>query len=69
MERRWMQGGVRSRKNGECRVSINCDGKVSEGRRIDYFDTLEEARLPFEANGYRLLCYGASLDVLPLAVG
>ena len=53
----------------ECRVSIDCDGKVSGGRRIDYFDALEEARLPFEAKGYRLLCSGANLDVLPLAIG
>ena len=56
-------------KYGECRVSINCDGKVSEGRRIDYFDALEEARLPFEADGYRLLCYGASLNVFPSGMG
>ena len=40
----------------KCRVSIDCDGKVSGGRRIDYFDALEEACLPFKANGYRLLC-------------
>tara|TARA_A100001015_G_C14530685_1_gene534008 strand:- start:203 stop:520 length:318 start_codon:yes stop_codon:yes gene_type:complete len=53
----------------ECRVSIDCDGKVSGGRRIDYFDALEEACLPFKANGYRLLCYEANLDVLPLAIG
>ena len=56
-------------KYGECRVSINCDGKVFEGRRIDYFDALEEARLPFEADGYRLLCYGASLNVFPSGMG
>ena len=56
-------------KYGECRVQINCDGKVSEGRRIDYFDALEEARLPFEAEGYRLLCYGASLNVFPSGMG
>ena len=52
-------------KYGECRVSVNCDGKVSEGSRIDYFDALEEARLPFEADGDRQLCCGASLNVLP----
>ena len=56
-------------KYGECRVSINCDGKVSEGRRIDYFDALEEARLPFKAEGYRLLCYRASLNVFPSGMG
>ena len=56
-------------KYGECRVSINCEGKVSEGTRIDYFDALEEARLPFEAEGYRLLCYGASLNVFPSGMG
>ena len=56
-------------KYWECRVSIDCDGKVSGGRRIDYFDALEEARLPFEAEGYRLLCYGASLNVFPSGMG
>ena len=48
---------------------INCDGKVSESRRIEYFDALEQARLPFEAEGYRLLCYGASLNVFPSIMG
>ena len=47
----------------------NCDGKVSESRRIEYFDALEQARLPFEAEGYRLLCYGASLNVFPSIMG
>ena len=54
---------------GECRVQIDCKGRVSEGRRTDYFDALEEARLPFEADGYRLLCYGASLNVFPSGMG
>ena len=54
---------------GECRVQIDCQGRVSEGRRTDYFDALEEARLPFEADGYRLLCYGASLNVFPSGMG
>ena len=42
---------------------------MSEGRRIEYFDALEQARLPFEAEGYRLLCYGASLNVFPSIMG
>ena len=42
---------------------------MSGGRRIDYFDALEEACLPFEAEGYRLLCYGASLNVFPSGMG
>ena len=56
-------------KFGECRVAIGCGGRFSEGRRSDFFDALEEARLPFEADGYRLICYGASLNVFPSSMG
>ena len=42
---------------------------MSEGWRIEYFDALEQARLPFEAEGYRRLCYGASLNVFPSIIG
>ena len=52
-------------KYSECRVSINCDGKVFEGRKIDYFDVLKEVRLPFEAKNHRLLCCDVSLDFYP----
>jgi hypothetical protein len=30
---------------------------------------LEQAHLLFEADGYRLLCYGASLNVFPSGMG
>ena len=56
-------------KYGEYRVAIECGGRFSEGKRADYFDAMEEARLPFEADGYRLLCYGASLNVFPSGMG
>ena len=56
-------------KYGEYRVAIECGGRFSEGKRADYFDALEEARLPFEERGYRLLCYGASLNVFPSSMG
>ena len=56
-------------KYGECRVSVTCEGRATEGRRIDYFDALEQAHLFFEADGYRLLCYGASLNVFPSEMG
>ncbi len=49
--------------------AIECGGRFSEGKRADYFDAMEEARLPFEADGYRLLCYGASLNVFPSGMG
>ena len=48
---------------------FGCGGRFSEGRRSDFFDALEEARLPFEADGYRLICYGASLNVFPSGMG
>jgi len=48
-----------------CHVSIKGAGLRSKGKRGDFFDALEEARLPFEQAGFRLLCYGASLNVFP----
>jgi len=52
-----------------CYVSIKGTGFSSRGKRGDFFDALEEARLPFEERGYRLLCYGASLNVFPSSMG
>ena len=52
-----------------CYVSIKGAGFSSRGKRGDFFDALEEARLPFEQRGYRLLCYGASLNVFPSSMG
>jgi len=47
-------------KFGECRVALDCGGRFFEGKRADYFDAMEEAHLPFEGDGYRLLFYVAS---------
>ena len=43
--------------------------KRSKGKQSDFFDALEEARLPFEKDGYPLLCYGASLNGFPSGMG
>ena len=54
---------------GQCYVSIKVGDRRSKGKQSDFFDALEEARLPFEKDGYRLLCYGASLNVFPSGMG
>ena len=68
VEVKWWQRAFKHRSSF-CYVSINGAGLRSKGKRLDFFDALEQARLPFEQAGFRLLCYGASLNVFPSGMG
>lgn len=61
---------------GMAQVGWDCVGEtytihIAYGDRLwqasgyDYFEALRNVRHQFEPEGYRLLCYGASLDVWP----
>lgn len=49
---------------GECHVQVKCDRQVWQGSGYDALAALEAVRQQFEPGGYRLLCYGASLNGL-----
>ena len=46
-------------------VKITVDGRSRERSGFDFFEAFQKARKPFESNGFRFLCYGASLNVWP----
>ncbi|NEQ46108.1 MAG: formylglycine-generating enzyme family protein [Leptolyngbya sp. SIOISBB] len=46
-------------------VSITCDGRSWRGCGSDALAALNDVRQHFEPDGYRLLCYGASLNGSP----
>ncbi|MEO0986559.1 MAG: formylglycine-generating enzyme family protein [Cyanobacteria bacterium J06639_14] len=47
---------------GECHVQITCNGRSWQGSGDDALASLIDIRQRFEPDGYRLLCYGASLN-------
>ncbi|MEM9003004.1 MAG: formylglycine-generating enzyme family protein [Cyanobacteria bacterium P01_F01_bin.86] len=47
---------------GECHVQITCNGRSWQGSGDDALASLIDVRQRFEPDGYRLLCYGASLN-------
>ncbi|NEQ98564.1 MAG: formylglycine-generating enzyme family protein, partial [Cyanothece sp. SIO2G6] len=49
---------------GECHVYIQCNGQSWQGSGSDAWAALIDVRQYFEPDGYRLLCYGASLNGL-----
>ncbi|MEM9118844.1 MAG: formylglycine-generating enzyme family protein [Cyanobacteria bacterium P01_F01_bin.56] len=51
--------------DGECRIQLTCDGQSWQGSGYDALASLIDVRQHFEPDGYRLLCYGASLNSSP----
>jgi hypothetical protein len=46
-------------------VRVTLDGRSAEESAFDFFSAFQAARRSFEAEGFRFLCYGASLNVWP----
>ena len=46
-------------------VRVTIDGKSAEESAFDFFSPFQVARRSFEAEGFRFMCYGASLNVWP----
>jgi hypothetical protein len=46
-------------------VRVTLDGRSAEESAFDFFSAFQMARRDFEAEGFRFLCYGASLNVWP----
>lgn len=50
---------------GDNYIHITCDGRSWQGSGYDALASLMDVRQYFEPEGYRLLCYGASLNGSP----
>jgi hypothetical protein len=46
-------------------VRITLDGRSEEESAFDFYSAFQRARRSFETEGFRFLCYGASLNVWP----
>lgn len=46
-------------------VRITLDGRSEEESAFDFYSAFQLARRSFETEGFRFLCYGASLNVWP----
>ncbi|MGI9199533.1 MAG: hypothetical protein ACR2QL_00640 [Woeseiaceae bacterium] len=61
----WWVDEIRQLGQPKSTVKVTVGSRSREKSGFDFFEAFQKARKPFESDGFRFLCYGASLKVWP----